>query len=211
MTKKDKEAFLKNNLFSSLNTDELKDEIEIISTKKGETVMTKNSFRRCLVLIIKGRASVIKTGLDGRKTIINTLSESDVFGMASLFYEQDEYPSEIVAEKGLRLAVLSKNFIEQEIHRNPDFAKAYITLLSEKIHFLNKKLSAFSESDASEKLFRWILSTAGEKEEFELPCSVSKLSSMLGIGRASIYRSFESLKEKNKIKKNGKKIVILKP
>ena len=173
--------------------------------------MGENIFRRCLVLIIKGKASVIKTGLDGRKTIINSLSEGDVFGMASLFYEQEEFPSEIIAEKDLRLAVLSKECIEKAILQNPDFAKAYITLLSEKIHFLNRKIAAFSESDASEKLFRWILSTAGEKEEFELPCSISKLSSMLGIGRASVYRAFETLEEKKKIHKTGKKIVILKP
>ena len=211
MTAKDKESFLKNQLFSSLNINGLKDEIEIISAKKGETVMGENIFRRCLVLIIKGKASVIKTGLDGRKTIINSLSEGDVFGMASLFYEQEEFPSEIIAEKGLRLAVLSKECIEKSILQNPDFAKAYITLLSEKIHFLNRKIAAFSESDASEKLFRWILSTAGEKEEFELPCSISKLSSMLGIGRASVYRAFETLEEKKKIHKTGKKIVILKP
>ena len=211
MTAKDKEAFLKNKLFSSLNINGFKDEMEIISAKKGETVMAENSFRRCLVLIIRGRASVIKTGLEGRKTIINSLSEGDVFGMASLFYEQEEFPSEIVAEKDLRLAVLRKESVEKAILENPDFAKAYITLLSEKIHFLNQKLSAFSESDASEKLFRWILSTAGEKEEFELSCSISKLSSTLGIGRASVYRAFESLEEKKKIAKSGKKIVILRP
>lgn len=211
MTAKDKDAFLKSNLFSSLDEEALKNDIEIISAKKGESIMTESSFRRCLILIIRGKASVIKTGLDGRKTIINSLSEGDVFGMASLFYERDEYPSEIIAEKDLRLAVLGKEAAEKAITENPCFAKAYITLLSEKIHFLNKKLSAFSESDASEKLFRWILSTAGEREEFELPCSVSKLSSMLGIGRASVYRAFESLEEKKKIIKTGKKIVILKP
>ena len=211
MTAKDKAAFLENKLFSSLDINRIKDEIEFVSAKKGEAIMAENSFRRCLVLIIRGKASVIKTGLDGKKTIINSLSVGDVFGMASLFYEQEEYPSEIVAEASLRLAVLSKETVEKSILENPDFAKAYITLLSEKIHFLNKKLSAFSESEASEKLFRWILSTAGEKDEIELPCSISRLSSMLGIGRASVYRAFEALEEKKKIIKNGKKIVILKP
>lgn len=211
MTAKDKEVFLENKLFSSLNINDYKNEVEIVSVKKGETLMAENSFVRCLILIINGKAAVYKTGLDGKRTLINSFSSGDVFGMATLFYEQAEYPSEIIAEANLRLAVLKKSAVEKAILENPDFAKAYITLLSEKIHFLNKKLSAFSEGEACEKLMRWILSTAGEKSEFIIPCSLSRLSVMLNIGRASVYRAFDSLEEQGRIKKDGKKIVILKP
>ena len=93
---------------------------------------------------------------------------------------------------------------------NPAFAKAYATLLSEKIHFLNKKLSAFSEGGVCEKLSRWIISTAAGRKEFMLPCAVSKLALMLGISRVSVYRAFDALEERGYIKKDGKKIVILK-
>ena len=93
----------------------------------------------------------------------------------------------------------------------PEFAKAYVTLLSEKIHFLNKKLSAFSEGETSEKVLRWIITAANGNSELILPCSVSKLAQMLGIGRASVYRAFDTLSERGIIRKDGKKIVILKP
>ncbi len=211
MTLKDKEVFAESELFSSFDINEYKNEIEIISAKKGERVMGKDSFRRCLVLIISGEAVVSKKGLDGKATIMNTFHKGDVFGMATLFYEEAEFPSEITAGTNLKIAVLGKETVEKVIFENPGFARAYITLLSQKIHFLNKKLSAFSESEAHEKLLRWIMSTADGKEEFILPCSLTKLSSMLGIGRASVYRSFESLEKQGKIKKDGKKIVILKP
>ena len=208
---KDKEAFLKNELFSSLNIDEYEDAIKIVSAKKGETIMAKDSFSKSLVLIISGKAAVIKTGLDGKRTIINSLSAGEVFGMATLFYEKEEFPSEITAESSLRLAFFAGEKVEEAFASNPDFAKAYVTLLSEKIHFLNKKLSAFSEGEVSEKLMRWILSTANGRDEFEISCSVSKLSSMLNVGRASVYRAFDSLVERGEIEKDGKKIVILKP
>ncbi len=211
MTAKDKEAFLRNKLFSALDINEYKSEIEFVSAKKGETVMAKNSFSRCLVLIVSGKAMVSKTGLDGKRTIINSLSEGDVFGMATLFYEKEEYPSDITAESNLRLAVIAKETVEKIFASNPDFAKAYVTLLSEKIHFLNKKLGAFSEGDISEKLMHWILGIADGKTEIVLPCSISKISAMLNVGRASVYRAFDSLSEEGKIVKDGKKIVILMP
>lgn len=211
MTAKDKEAFLKSKLFSSLDINGYPDKIEIVLAKKGETVMEKDSFSRCLMLITDGKAVVTKTSHDGRKTIINTLSKGDVFGMVTLFYEEEELLSEITAATDLRMAVLKKETVEKAILENPGFAVAYITLLSEKIHFLNKKLAAFSETDASEKLMSWILSSAEGSKELILPCSMTKLSSMLGIGRASVYRAFESLESHGRIKKEGKKIVILIP
>ena len=104
-----------------------------------------------------------------------------------------------------------KETIEKAFFEYPDFAKAYVILLSEKIHFLNKKLSAFSEGEAAEKLLRWIKNFSNGENEFFLPCSVSKLAGMLGIGRASVYRAFDTLSERDIIRKDGKKIVILKP
>ena len=211
MTSKDREAFLQSPLFSKLDLDTIKNGMEIVCVKKGETVMAKKQFRRCLVYILKGSASVFKIGLDGRKSVINSFYEGDVFGMATLFYEEAEYPSEITAEKDLRLAVFSKETIEKAFSENPEFAKAYVVLLSEKIHFINKKLAAFLEGEASEKLLRWLINASGGEQEFTLPCSVSKIAEMLGIGRASVYRAFDSLSERGIIIKEGKNITILKP
>ena len=211
MTANDREAFLKNELFSKLDIDFLREKMNLVSAKKGEIIMKQHEFRRCLTFIIKGKATVAKIGLDGHRTIINRLSDGDVFGMATLFYEEEEFPSEITAESNLRLAVFSKEAVEEAFFSSPEFAKAYVTLLSGKIHFLNKKLSAFSEGEASEKLLRWIMTAANGETEFYLPFSVSKLASMLGIGRASVYRAFETLSEKGLVLREGKKIVILKP
>ena len=211
MTSKDCEAFLQNPLFSKMDFETIKNSAEIVCAKKGETILAKKDFRRCLIFILKGSASVYKIGLDGRKNVINTFAEGDVFGMATLFYEEAEYPSEISAESSLRLAVFSKETIEDAFSKNPEFAKAYVVLLSKKIHFINKKLAAFLEGEAPEKLLRWLINASGGEHEFILPCSVSKIAAMLGIGRASVYRAFDSLSEKGIIKKEGKNIVIFKP
>ena len=143
MTAGDREAFLKSKLFSKLEIERFKADMKIITAKKGETIMTENNFSRCLALVLKGRASVSKIGLDGRRTIINRFSEGDVFGMATLFFEEEEYPSEITAENSLRLAVFPKETIEEAFFEYPDFAKAYVVLLSEKFFFSTKSFPLF--------------------------------------------------------------------
>ncbi len=211
MFTKERQLFSDNPLFSTLDFENLSEKADIVSAKKGETIMDEKGFKSCLAFILKGSALVYKIGLDGKRTVINRLSAGNVFGMATLFYEKDEFPSEIVAEKDIRMAVFSKEVVEQTFTENPQFAKAYVTLLSEKIHFLNKKLSAFSEGEISEKLLRWIKDFADGQTEFSLPCSLSKLAQMLGVGRASVYRAFETLSERGILERTGKNIVILKP
>ena len=211
MTSKDREILLQSPLFSKLDFETIKNGMKIVSIKKGETIMARKKFSRCIIVILKGSASVFKVDLNGKKNTVNTFYEGDVFGMATLFYEEAEYPSEITAEKDLRLAVFPKETIEKSFSENPEFAKAYVVLLSEKIHFINKRLSTFLEGESSEKLLHWLFNISGGEREFVLPCSVSKIGEMLGIGRASVYRAFDSLSERGIITKEGKNIVILKP
>ena len=215
MTAKDREILLSNSLFSSLGKEICESWVRgkralILSAKKGETLMAAESFERSLVLILKGSAKVSKIGADGKRTVINVLSAGDVFGMATLFYESG-YPSEITAESPCRTAVFPKELVEEAFASSPEFAKAYVTLLSQKIHFLNRKLEIFAEGEAEEKLLRFLSAAAKGKTEFELSSSVSRLAESLGVGRASVYRAFDALSEKGVLKKEGKKIVILKP
>ncbi len=211
MTAKDKEALIKNKLFSTVGTDFFEKRVEVVSLKKGETVMSSKKFSRCLALIIKGEAEVSKLSMEGKRTVINSLFEDDIFGMATLFYEEANFPSEITAKTPLRLMFFPKELIEEAFTVSPSFAKAYATLLSEKIHFLNGKISGFSETEAPEKLLRWILSNAKGETEIFLETSLSKLAQSLGMSRASLYRAIEVLEERGNIAKDGKKIVILKP
>lgn len=216
MTAKDREALASSPLFASLGSGVLESWFRekrafLLSAKKGGTIMAARSFDRCLVLIIKGSAAVSKVGSDGRKTVINVLSAGDVFGMATLFYEREGYPSEITAESPCRMAVFPKELVEEAFSSSPEFAKAYVTLLSRKIHFLNRKLEIFTEGEAEEKLLRFLSAAAKGRTEFELPCSVSRLAESLGVGRASVYRAFDALSGEGVLAREGRKIVILKP
>ena len=131
VTKKDKEILFSNPLFASLGQSEceglIKNSDDIFSInkfslkllfiksgrakicvfEKGKAIMTASSFTRCLIVILKGSASVSKIGADGRRTVINILRCGDIFGMATLFFEQD-FPSEIIAEEPCRLAIFPK-------------------------------------------------------------------------------------------------------
>lgn len=213
MLKNDQAVLCGNELFSALPQELLEKWLsegicETLSCKKGDVVLSEENFRRCLIVILKGRVSVLRLDAEGHRTVLNELSKGDVFGMATLFTEDEEYPSQILAEESSRLLIFPKELIEEAFSRSPDFSLAYVRLLSRKIRFLNRKLSSFTESETGEKLLRFLENASGGKQEFLLPCSVSRLSEILGIGRASVYRAFDLLTEQGKISRNGKAVIL---
>ena len=213
MLKADRAVLLENKLFSSLEPDIPENWIrkglsEIVSYKKGDVVLSEENFRRCLIVILKGGASVLRLDAEGHRTVINELQKGDVFGMATLFTEDEDYPSYIVAEEASRMAIFPKERIEEAFSQSPAFALSYARLLSQKIRFLNRKLSSFTESETAEKLLRFLESASGGEKEFLLPCSVSRLSEILGVGRASVYRAFDVLTKQGALSRNGKSIVL---
>lgn len=215
MTSRDREALFSNPLFAALRQSDCENWIKagrakIAAFEKGEAVMTEENFARCLIVILKGSAAVYKTGGDGRRRAINLLRRGDVFGMATLFYEQD-FPSEIVAEEPCRMAIFPKELVEEAFAASPEFAKAYVTLLSQKIHFLNSRIGTFAEGETTERLLRWLAAVSGGKTEFCLPCSMSRAAEAIGVGRASLYRAMDALGDEGVLTRSGKSIVIHKP
>ncbi len=176
--------------------------------EKNDIIFSENKYTRSLVIIIKGRASVTKHS--GKTNILlNILSKGDIFGMATLFYEKDSYLTEITALEKTTLAVFSKENVKKIFALYPDVSENYITILSEKIHFLNRKISTYTKSETVQKVASFILQyTDEEKSHSVLPYSITNIADALNVGRASVYRAFESLENDGIITRKGKIIII---
>ena len=202
-------------LFAEIEEEKLKsiaeDFMTVSQTEKNEIIFSENSYTRSLVIILKGRASVVKNS-GKAKILMSVLRKGDVFGMATLFYEKDNFLTEITALEKTTLAVFSKENVKKLFEQYPAVSENYITILSEKIHFLNRKISTYTKSEAIQKVAAFILQNADEgKKSAALPYSITAVADALNVGRASVYRAFESLENDGIITRNGKKIIINSP
>ncbi len=177
--------------------------------EKNEVIFSENNYTRSLVIIIKGSASVTKQS-GNSKILMNILNKGDIFGMATLFYEKENYLTQITALEKVTLAVFSKENVKKIFSLYPAVCENYITILSEKIHFLNKKISTYTKSETLQKVASFILQYVNEdKTESDLPYSITSVADALNVGRASVYRAFDTLENDSVIKREGKKIKIL--
>ncbi len=217
MRKSDRENLYGCRLFNNTQYDRLDDYFalegaEISSFTHGSVIFSPDCFSRSLGIIVKGRASVYKLHGGGHRVLMSRLVRSDIFGMASLFYESEHFLTEITADTDCRVMFLSKQWVENVFAADEGICRNYIVLLSERIHFLNSKIESFTASDSTHKLKKYLLSLAPagtcKRVQIKIPCPLTRLSSMLDIGRSSLYRAFETLEQQGMIIRNGDSVII---
>jgi CRP-like cAMP-binding protein len=81
--------------------------------------------------------------------------------------------------------------------------------LAGRVRFLNRKIQCFTAGSAERRLALWLLSE--EEEVITLPSSLTTLSDMLDIGRASLYRALDKLENSGLISREGRNIALLSP
>ena len=168
---------------------------ETLVLKAGDTYEIK----RGLAVFVKGKVEIFK-----KDAFLKTVIQPTVIGLATLFDKTETYISTVLAKTETTLLVFSEDMIDKIIVENPFFAKRLIVLLTEKLRYLNHRIDFYTTSGVEGKLYAYIISEG----VVELP--MTKLSEILDIGRASLYRAIASLEEKGYIKKQGKKIILIK-
>lgn len=161
-----------------------------------------------LYVILKGSAQVM--GISKNKPVIlNTLAKGRVIGMASLFGEKCGSTT-VVAKEDCIYASISQSCIEKMLGMDVGFAKNYVCFLSDKIRFLNKKIAFFTSENAEKKVAGYLLALPYNETEkcVLLDIKMAKLAQNLDIGRASLYRAFDSLEEKCFISKENNIVKI---
>ena len=91
----------------------------------GERIAGGETFSPCLGVILSGKASIYGRN-SGRKVLLNRLSRGDVFGAASVFFEEHESVSTVVAGTKCRVLFierLSRPPIDQSRARGADLRR----------------------------------------------------------------------------------------
>lgn len=179
---------------------ELLDASQVIAVPRGETVYDRHRFRRCLGILLEGELQVRKEAL-----LVSTLRRDDVFGAAALFYDGEDYPTTLTALADCRLLLIPQDAVRRLICTCGPFAEDYVVYLSGRIRFLSARLDAVSAERGEGKLARYLLSAEGK----EITQTATQLCQRIGVGRATLYRAFETLERENAIAREGKTIHII--
>lgn len=174
--------------------------------KRGENLLSNNSYQQTIGLILTGTANVTKG-----KAIMSVLEKGSLFGAVTLFSEKPYYATEIMAATQCNVLFLSRELVCTLMSTNTAIAESYIAYLSQRIYFLTDKIDAFTAGSAESRLANYLLNNKLQNEKSDSTVTVnnsSLLARELNIGRASLYRAFDFFAAQGAIERDGKKITL---
>ncbi len=175
----------------------------IIKEFEANTIAYSSQTEPIYVGIIISGSVRVYSGWREEKALLNTLHSGNIFGIANLYDENEPFPSQIITVSNTKIAFIRGDTFKDFIENNDIAMKNYLRFLTKKIIYLNKKITTFTAGSSEKKLALFISEHTNENT-FIPPCSISELSSILGIGRASLYRAIDILKENNIIEARKK-------
>lgn len=175
-----------------------------VSYSKNDIVFSKETYSPVICIIIKGEARVSKG-----ETVISHLKDGEIFGAAFLYNQSYEFENTVTALTPLKVVIIEKSGIDELIKSDSSISFNYISYLSERIGFLNSKIEGYTKPSAEEKLMLYLKKNADMNNgKCEISVSMTELSHVLQISRASLYRVIEALENQGKICRDGKKIYV---
>ena len=175
-----------------------------VSYSKNDIIFSKDNYSPVICIIIKGEARVSKGD-----TVISHLKDGEIFGAAFLYNQSYEFENTVTALTPLKVVIIEKSGIDELIKCDNSISFNYISYLSERIGFLNGKIEGYTKPSAEEKLMLYLQKNADMNNgKCEISVSMTELSRVLHISRASLYRVIENLEQQGKIYRDGKKIYV---
>ena len=180
--------------------------MQICEFYNGEIAYSSESDTLRVGILLEGSAQIF-TGLLGEATLLRTIKVGELFGIANLYAEQEPFPTQIVAKGSCRLLFIDGAAFRELIENNRTMLGNFLALQSRKLVYLNRKITTLTAGSAEKKLALFLLDYEVDGV-FTPPCSMSALSDMLGLGRASLYRVLDSLAAQGLIERQDKTILI---
>ena len=194
--------FLLYNIPSEDKTDIIASFSEPKNYKKGEIIYSGDEFERALGVILSGFASA-----HGENVLKKTFMQGDTFGAAALFGDTHRYISEITAKTDCTIQFVDENSLRVLFEKYPALSVNYISFLSDRIRFLNSKISLFTCKSASMKVYRLLVDNADENNTVRIS-NMTSLARLTSIGRTSLYRALDELCDEGCISRDGSVITI---
>lgn len=185
-----------------------KEKVFTVKVKKNESITDMEKVKESLAMVLSGSLEVRKNN-QGHRIILNILYPGHLFGMATLFYQSSSEVSQIKARENSVILVLPKEWVESAMAQEPQLVKNYIGILSQRIHFLNKKIDEFTAGDSKDTLLQYLQSQAGPEGTVEIPTSMTKLANSLNLSRPSLYRAIKKLEQEEVITSIDNKVFKL--
>ncbi len=181
--------------------------LSICKYTSKETIISPDTKDVKIGIILNGTVEI--TSLESSsKVLLKTAGRGAMFGVANLYARDSLFPTCITARCDTEVLLIAPDAFRNMLESSPILMKNFLEFLTKKIVYLNKKIVSYTAGNAEQKVAYFLCENAVEGV-VETDMSFCDIAIMLNMGRASLYRSFDSLEKEKIIERNGRIIKIL--
>jgi CRP-like cAMP-binding protein len=211
-SEKDLKQIFESRLFLGTNRERAlqvfeENDCRVIEYSDGDVLHEPSCMKKSAGLILAGKATV-STPDPSKKTLLRYLEAGSLYGIANLFSDAP-YVSVIRAHGDCRVFSIPESAVRRLLSEDSTFLYQYLAFLSDRIRFLNRKIGYLTAGSAERRLALYLNSLG--TSTVKLDVSISALSELLDVGRASLYRAFDKLTEDGYLRKDGRSFTLLDP
>ncbi|SCJ05458.1 Global nitrogen regulator [uncultured Clostridium sp.] len=178
---------------------------------KGQILFQEGDNCENIGIIEDGIIQLERIYSSGKSIVLAKLSKGDVFGEALVISSKALYPATVIAKSDCKILFINKKEIIKLCSNNEKILENFLTLLSDKVIMLNKKVKSTSLKSVKHKVIDYILEKSSESNSNIIKLNESKedIAAYLGIPRPSLSRELIKLRDENSINFDRNTITIL--
>ena len=191
----------------------LKDlEVQTYEFTKNEEILKKIKNRNYIGIILQGIIQIIKTDYNGNRTIIEELTDNDIFGSKISSLSNNEYT--ITTKDKTNIIIIDyEQLIKSNNTKNyyNQFIKNLLEIIINSINDKNNRIEILTKKTIRNKLLEYfkIVSHKNKSKNIYLPFTFTDLADYLAIDRSAMTRELKNLKEEGFIQIKNKRITLL--
>ncbi|MDD2979741.1 MAG: Crp/Fnr family transcriptional regulator [Hespellia sp.] len=207
-----------NELFQGIGADSLTRMLEcsksrISHYRSGEVIFHEEEVATKLFVLLEGAVHIVKNFASGRKKILLTLEEGEIFGENFFFgketkywYDAESYKEAYILEIPWRFFYC---FCDSACAHHQQLVQNMLGILSMKQFAITKRLQIVSTSSLRERIAIWLIDEADGHGKVTMKMKRDALADMLGVARPSLSRELMKMQDDGLIRVEKKEICII--
>ncbi len=176
-----------------------------------DLIISNSPTKKRIGFIIYGKASIIKTDINGNSTIMRELKQNDIF--SNLFFWDLEDDIYIISNKETEVVFIDYNSILKDCTKKCPFHNKLVLTLFELLIKDNKqqneKIELLSKRTVREKLLFFLKNRTNSNNIFNVTTSYTAIADYICVDRSNLMRELKKMENEKIIERDGKKITIL--
>lgn len=188
---------------------------EVESFDKKDIVFAEGSEARQIGVMLSGEAESVSYDYYGNRSIINQISESDLFAEAFACAESKSLPVSIEAVNRSEVMLINCSHILHTCSNNCSFHQQMIYNLmkdlAQKTILFHRRIEVTSKRSTRDKLLAYLEIVSKEKNSrsFDVPFDRQELADYLEVDRSGLSAEISKLRKEGVLKSNKKHFELL--